>query len=265
MDKLIDCHCHLPHYGCNLKSAIEKLGSQGLKACIIGGVEPFDWLTQKKINDQLNGIQVYKSFGLHPWYVAKTDINQLESDYQILESMLESADAIGEIGLDYAIAKSSAQRQGQIHWFERQLNLALSSQKAIVLHVVRAHHDLLPALKRAKKRLNLSSIPCMLHSFTGNEAIAKSYLELGVFLSLSPQSLKSLDRAVIGNLPLNRLFIESDAPPHPLSEDVDVNEIAKLHFESLLQGYERVAKIHGVSCEELLMEIESNIEAFFRH
>jgi TatD DNase family protein len=264
MDKLIDCHCHLPHYGEKVDFAIQELARQGLKACAIGGVNPSDWLSQKKINGQLNGIQVYKSFGLHPCYVAKTDINQLETDFQILETMLESADALGEIGLDYAIAKSSAQRQRQMYWFELQLNLALSSQKAIVLHVVRAHHDMLPALKRAMRRSNLRSLPCMAHSFTGNESIVQSYLELGVFLSLSPQSLKSLDRAVIGNLPLNRLLIESDAPPHPHSEDVDVKEIAKLHFESLLQGYERVAKIHGVSCEELINQIESNIGAFFR-
>jgi len=265
MDKLIDCHCHLPHYGEHFEFAIEKLGSQGLKACIIGGVDPLDWLAQKDIKSKAKGMRVYSSFGLHPWYVANTETRQLEADVQILETMVDSADAIGEIGLDYAIAKSSVERQRQMEWFERQLNLALSSQKAIVLHVVRAHHDMLPALKRAMKRLNLTSIPCMVHSFTGNESIAKSYLQLGVFLSLSPQSMKSVEKALISNLPLDRLFIESDAPPHLLRAGVDVNEIALLHTQRLLQGYEKLAKIHGVSCEELFIEIESNLKTFFSH
>lgn len=260
MLKLIDCHCHLPHYGAELNTAVEKLYGLGLEACLIGGVDPADWLMQEKLKVGSQDMRIFRSFGLHPWYVSKADAKQLESDFQILKKSIDKVDAIGEIGLDYAISKSSAERQHQMYWFKRQLDLALSCNKSVVVHVVRAHHDTIPVLKQT---INLGpQIAYMVHSFTGNELIAQSYLDLNVFLSLSPKSLKSLKQIIISKLPLDRFTLESDAPSYGLSGAFDVNLTAKNHVESLVQLYQKVAEIRGLTLEELVVLNHRNLSSF---
>lgn len=138
--------------------------------------------------------------GLHPWLV---DMN---FDKKILElkqlAKQTQVAAIGECGLDYAVSIS---RDLQREAFIAQLQLAQTIKKPVVLHIVKALHELPPILKQFQ-------VNVILHSFQGNIEQAKQLLLYPVFFSLGPQLLNKpkLLRDLVQTIPVNRLLFETD-------------------------------------------------------
>ena len=82
--------------------------------------------------------QTIDCVGIHPWHSPSGDIS-------IVEMGASTADAIGEIGLDFACDVGC---ETQIGVFQAQLAIAERLQKPVVLHCVRAFEYVMKMLQK---------------------------------------------------------------------------------------------------------------------
>jgi TatD DNase family protein len=116
--------------------------------------------------------------------------------------------AIGEIGLDHHVAGLDPERQTWL--LERQLAIARAAGLPVLLHVRKAHDEMLALLRR-------QPVPAggIAHAFNGSLQQARQYLELGFKLGfggmLTFERSRKL-RRLATELPLDALVLETDAP-----------------------------------------------------
>ena len=121
--------------------------------------------------------------------------------------------AIGEIGLDYYPEKVDRNAQQQL--FEEQLKIAAKAQLPILLHVRKAHDQVMKTLRR--KHFSEGGI---VHAFSGSYQQACAYIALGFAIGIC--GTITYDRAlrirkVAAQLPQESLVLETDAPDIPLA------------------------------------------------
>ncbi len=114
--------------------------------------------------------------------------------------------ACGEIGLDYHYDHSPRDTQRAV--FERQMALAESAGKPVVIHAREADADVAAVLQA------FPAVTAILHSFSSGPSLFEAGVALGHYVSFSGMvtfrswALDDLVRAT----PADRLLVETDAP-----------------------------------------------------
>lgn len=123
---------------------------------VICGCHPSDWDAVNahwRASMLCSGKIVYQGYGVHPWWSAPfaDDSTRDAMIHQLTVRLLDEPTAsVGEIGLDKspkALASSSLEVQQVV--FQAQLLLAIQLGRAVSIHCVRAHEEILAALLRA--------------------------------------------------------------------------------------------------------------------
>jgi len=252
---LIDMHLHLQDIKeAPIRGSILKL-AQDFKTgqFVCNGTRPDDWPAVEECSREDR--RVVPFFGVHPWYADKLP----ENWDRTLESYLKrSPDAgIGEVGLDKARNIDFA-RQTEI--FHRQLEIAGRLARPLSIHCVRAWSDLLSVLKRnlpPKTRF-------MIHSFQGSQQMLRDFLSLGAYISFSWKSLQRDTEesiALMRNVPLNRLLLETDFPYTELGQ-VGPDAHDEKYFESLHGVYNLAVRAKGIEEDTLEKAVWANGTAF---
>ena len=207
--KLFDSHCHLdlqPFQG-KVDLMVDKCVETGIGGILVPGVKREGWRRIRQISARKE--ICHTALGLHPMFV---DEHQ-ESDLHDLEMALSVGPiaAIGEIGLDHY--KAGVNRDLQLMYFNAQVNIAKEALLPIVLHVRKAHDEVLLALKKAH-----FSFGGIVHAFNGSESQAERYINMGFKLGFG--GAMTFPRAarlhkLASNLPLESIVIETDAPDMP--------------------------------------------------
>ena len=180
-------------------------------------------------HNQASEALTLRAVGIHPWHALGADVASLEAE-------IEAAEAVGEIGLDFAC---DTPREAQMEIFRAQLALAECHSKVVVLHCVRAFEEVMRELSNH----HLQAV--VFHGFIGSPEQAARALGRGYYLSfgertfVSPRSIAAL-RAT----PLSQLFVESDESATPL-----------------LEIYSHIASLLGISTDELAAATRRNFEA----
>nr|WP_309594253.1 TatD family hydrolase [Moraxella osloensis] len=154
------------------------------------------------------------AFGLHPFYITE----HKDSDLQQLEQYIEqySPIAIGEIGLDTFTApmKTAENYARQQDFFGQQLELAKHYQLPALLHIRRAHGDVIKMLKAQK--FTQGGIA---HSFSGGIQEAKALVNLGFKIGITGQvtnpnakKLRHTLTELVKTVGLYAIVIETDCP-----------------------------------------------------
>ena len=202
---IIDTHCHidLPVFDIDRHSIITKCSKLGINRIIVPAIEAKSWHTLLNITRQYKNL--YPALGLHPVFIKQ----HKTSDIQLLDEFAEKYKpiAIGEIGLDFYIKDTDKNKQKDI--FEDQLSVAEKHQLPVILHVRKAHDDVLSMIK-AK---NISGGSC--HAFNGSFEQARRYIDLGFKLGFGgtmtfPNARKIHELAK--KIPLESIILETDAP-----------------------------------------------------
>ena len=168
--------------------------------------------------------------GIHPW----------DAERNLPMPDFSACDIVGETGLDYA---KEVSREAQQELFLRHLTAAEKLTKPVVLHVVKSFEDVMLALK--KHRLQ----GVVFHGFIGSREQAQRAISEGYYLSFGDRSLRSpRTREVIATINPENLFCETDD-----RDDISIEEI-----------YAEVAKLRGISPEELATQIEKNYKRLFK-
>jgi TatD DNase family protein len=138
--------------------------------------------------------------GLHPWLINA----DFEAQLNTLQRLISQPHivAIGECGLDYSRA---IPRSVQQQVFAVQLALAQEHRKTVVVHLVKAMHDL-PAL------LKNHDVDIVIHGFDGNMQQIGQLLDYRIWFSLGPHLLNQPKKfkQLLTSLPLDRILFETD-------------------------------------------------------
>ncbi len=197
----VDINAHLELMSSPSDEVLKEAGLVGV-SFIATGTHPDQW---RWIEDKAPCV----AFGLHPHHLTQ------KSDWlSILEDVLlrHQKSAIGEIGLDFR--SGMPEQTAQIHAFESQLALARSLDRAVIIHAVKSHNEVISLLKKVRcERF-------VIHAFTGSIDIARAYLSLGGYLSaggLMTRKPKPRALSVFQSIPKDRILLESDAPDLPIA------------------------------------------------
>ena len=207
MKNLYDCHVHLnlPQFSLQRNLLLEECGKL-LDFCINVG---FDEKSSEESLSLAYGYPFIKAaVGIHPTYASSSTPRLLERISAML--LEEETVALGEIGLDYYWMKDPPEVQKAV--FEEQMEIAAKQKKPVLIHDREAHDDTLAVLKIFKGRVR-----GVLHSFSGDETMAKKAADLGYYLSISgpvtyTNKKNALFRSLVSSLPPEWLLIETDSP-----------------------------------------------------
>lgn len=209
--KLIDTHCHLDvdDFDADRSAILERCRAAGISRIVVPAIHAAGWGKLLALSHQEKGL--YPALGLHPVYID----SHSDRDLTALEEKL-SADnpiAVGEIGLDYFLAELDHQRQQEI--FEAQLHIAREARLPVILHVRKAHDQVLATLRRIRVPGGIA------HAFNGSMQQAQQYLELGFKLgfggTLTYERSQKI-RQLAHDLPLDAIVLETDAPDMVVSQ-----------------------------------------------
>jgi TatD DNase family protein len=253
---LVDSHCHLDasQFDADREAVIARAVESGVVRIVNPGVD----LPSSRMAVDLarRHERIYAAIGIHPHEAKVWDAATLDELKKLATS--PKVVAIGEIGLDYY--RDLSPRDVQRRAFESQLELAAELGLPIIVHDRDAHEDVLAALDSWRSSLHMH--PGVLHSFSGDVALARRALELEFCIGVSgPVTYKNADRLheVVRAVPMERLLIETDAPylaPHP--HRGHRNEPAYIRFVA-----EAVAAIRGMTVDQVAARTSANARALF--
>ncbi len=170
------------------------------------------------------------SVGIHPQNPDPTLFSFME---EIFSSRLGFVKAVGECGFDLFNQEFSLSLPMQKKIWSFQLNLALTKNLPMVIHVRKA----LPLL--FEQTSVLKKLPAVVfHSFPGSPVEAESFLKRGVnaYFSFGKPILNGNKRAraCVADLSLDRLLFETDAPYQCLKNEVCTlpSDIVRVYSEA---------------------------------
>ncbi len=247
----IDSHCHLDFS--QLAGCFSKIMANARRNNVIEFIVPSVSIGNipEVIKLAKNHEFIHMALGLHPCFM---DVH-LTSHIELLDQLVElnRPIAIGEIGLDFYISADQQQQEKQLRLFSEQLQLAQRYGLPVILHVRKAHDQVLALLKKHK-----FSTGGIVHAFNGSFVQARRYTdEFGFKLGFGgaithTRALKL--RALVSQLPLTDIVLETDAPDMPIAnmqqaynQPANIKQISEVVFE-----------LRSESATEIEQQIESN-------
>jgi len=202
---MIDTHCHLDvaEFDADRDTVLWHARWRGVRGIVVPGVAAGGWPGLREFC--AGDAELYPAYGLHPVCLEQ----HRQADLQSLETWLdrEPVVAVGEIGLDYFVKGLDRERQQAL--FEEQLQLARAAGLPVLLHVRKAHDQVLATLKRVRVCGGIA------HAFNGSLQQAEQYRDLGFkfgFGGMLTFERSSRLRALARALPAESLVLETDAP-----------------------------------------------------
>lgn len=252
---LVDSHCHLnfPELLENLPAIKQAMHDNevGHALCISVTLQDFPQVLALAQNND----NFYASVGVHP------DYENIEEP--TVESLLALANhpkiiAIGETGLDYF------RLTGDLEWqrirFRTHIRAAIACGKPLVIHTRNSAEDTL----RIMREENAQLVGGVMHCFTENLEIAMQAIVLGFYISFSgivtfKNALSIKDVAT--HVPLNRMLVETDSPYlAPIPYRGKTNQPSYVKYVA-----EEIAKLRGISFEEVSTATTENFFRLFKH
>jgi TatD DNase family protein len=202
---LIDTHCHLYYrdFAHDLDEVVERARAGGVEKIITIAVDKSTAEQCLAIATRFPGL-VYAAIGVHPSEVDEVS----EDDLLWIEAMVgdPAVVAVGEIGLDLYRGETNLTRQIEV--FERMLHLANYVGLPAIIHHRAAGSTTLDVVK------NLRCTRGVFHCFSENIAYARAVLDQGLNISFTANVTYKNSQlpALVKQLPLERLMLETDAP-----------------------------------------------------
>lgn len=151
---------------------------------------------------------IWCSVGVHPHHAK--DFTSLTAETLIAEAAHPKVVAIGETGLDFHYGYSP--EADQVRSLREHIAAARETGLPVILHTREADAMVADILEDEYAK---GAFQPLLHCYTGGEDLCQRALALGSYVSvsgiLSFKSAKDV-RAVIANVPLDRLILETDCP-----------------------------------------------------
>lgn len=211
----IDSHCHLDFalLSTDIQSVLNKATLAGVNEFVVPSVTRNNFQSVLALSHHYPNI--HAALGMHPCFMSSHCL----ADLIILRDAIEAHRpcAVGEIGLDYFITKDKVLQAEQLALFKAQLLIAKEAALPVILHVRKAHDQVLKSLRDIS--FDQGGI---VHAFNGSKEQAQRYcrefnFKLGFGGAITHQRATKL-RLLATNLPLTDIVLETDAPDMPLAD-----------------------------------------------
>ncbi len=251
---LIDSHCHLdfPLFDGDRDAILQRCGELNIQHLILPGVSRFQWEHALLYSSKHRSLSA--AVGLHPLFLEQHS----EDDLSALDSILTTTPeivAVGEIGLDYY--PSEIDRDRQLTLFIEQLAIASRHQRPLLLHVRKAHQDVIELLRNHNHHRGI------VHAFSGSLEQALQYIKEGFLIGVggvaTHLNAHKLHRT-IREIPLESIALETDAPD--LSPSWAKGE--RNSPEQLPAIAKTVADLRGETVQEIANQTTKNVGEIFR-
>ncbi|MGH6870927.1 MAG: TatD family hydrolase [Rhizomicrobium sp.] len=250
---LVDSHCHLdfPEFAPELDAVVARARAAGVGTCVSIGTTLAKFPQVLAIAERFS--DVWCSVGIHP-HEAETEL--LAGPEPLIERARHPrVVGIGESGLDFYYNHSP--RAPQIANFRAHIAAARDLALPVIVHTRDADDDTIAVLE---DEMGKGAFTGLIHCFTGTRRLAEAAVALGLFISVSGiATFKKSDalRAVVKDVPLHRLLVETDAPYlAPMPHRGKRNEPAFVVNTAAM-----LAELKGVSGEAIARATTDN---FFR-
>jgi TatD DNase family protein len=277
---LIDTHAHLdfPDFAGELDAVIERARAARVDRVIAVGTSFASSRTAVALAERYPG--VFATAGFHPnsaeeaneddlrelrelaWHRKVVAVGEAGLDYYRLplreekEDIIQSAFGSASTGWIETKIKEESIKATQAAVFRAQLEIAVEVGKPIIIHQRESWQDTLAILKEY-------SVRAVIHCFTGTPEQALEALAAGYLISFTGivtfKNAKTV-HAAASSVPLDRLMVETDAPylaPVPYRGQ-------RCEPAFVRQTAEALAKLKGITFEELASTTTRNAEAFFQ-
>jgi TatD DNase family protein len=202
---LVDSHCHLdfPDFTDERDAVVTRARAAGVGTM----------LTIATRLDQFPGVRaiaeayddIWCSVGVHPHEAA--DHGATSAAELVALAANPRVVGIGETGLDFYYDHSPRDLQERV--FRAHIAASQQSGLPLIIHAREADDEIARILREERPP------PGVLHCFSSGRALAEAALELGFYISISGiVTFRKADelRAIVNDLPLDRLLVETDAP-----------------------------------------------------
>jgi TatD DNase family protein len=206
--QLVDSHCHLPlidHGGRGMAGVIEDAADNGVShiLCVCVDLESYDGVCDAATTHP----NVFRSVGVHP------NTGPEHEDPTVERLIALAGDprvvALGETGLDHFRTRGGA--RWQTARFRTHIRAARETGKPLIVHTRDAAADVIKVLREERA----DEVGGVMHCFAQDWDTASAAMDLGFYISFSGivtfRGAEDL-RRVAGQVPAERLLIETDAP-----------------------------------------------------
>ena len=210
--QLIDIGVNLTHASFNdqRQALLERAYAAGVRQLVLTGTSLPESEHALSLCRQLDttGQKLFCTAGVHP-HDAKSWSG---ADGRRLRALLAEPEvrAVGECGLDFN--RDFSPRPLQEKALEEQLALAVELQMPVFLHERDAHPRFVQILRDYRDHLPAAVVHC----FTGEQRALFDYLDLDLHIGITgwicDERRGSHLHPLVGEIPANRLMLESDAP-----------------------------------------------------
>src|SRR5215831_18212098 len=202
---LVDSHCHLdfPDFAAERDMVVARARAAGVTEMltICTRLDEFDGV--RAIAEAYDGI--WCSVGAHPHEAA--DHAALLPDQLAALARHPKVVGIGETGLDFHYDLSPRDVQERV--FQAHIAASRETGLPLIIHAREADDEIIRILEEERPP------PGVMHCFSSGRALAEVALALGFYISISGivtfHNAEEL-RAIVRDLPLDRLLVETDAP-----------------------------------------------------
>ncbi len=245
--ELFDTHCHLDvaEFDADRAQVLQRAREQGVKNMLVPAIDADHWDGLLRLCDEQPGL--YPALGLHPVFLEKHRVEHVTRLAQYVD--IKRPVAIGEIGLDYFVRELD--RDAQLQLFEAQLAVARDAKLPVVLHVRKAHDEVLSCLKK---------IPVpggTVHAFNGSEQQARRYIDMGFKLGFGgtltwdrSRKIRELARVV----PIDSIVLETDAPDMVVAQHAGERNSP----EYLVHCLQALAEVRDAAPEDIAAQTTAN-------
>jgi TatD DNase family protein len=251
--ELFDTHCHLDvaAFDADRAQVLQHTRQLGVRNILVPAIDAEHWDGLLKLCESEQGL--YPALGLHPVFLESHRTEHLEQLEQYV--VKHRPVAIGEIGLDYFIRELD--RDAQRKLFEAQLVIARDAQLPVVLHVRKAHDEVLSCLKKTPVPGGTA------HAFNGSEQQARQYIDMGFKLGFGgtltwerSHKIRELARSI----PLDAIVLETDAPDMVVAQHAGERNSP----EYLVHCLQALAEVRNTDPEIIAEQTTANARAVFR-
>jgi len=248
---LIDTHCHLFYDDLknDLPGVLDRAHDLGVNRFICVATNMEDAKECLLMGESHENI--FASAGVHPHDAKDAPEDFVDQIYDLMT--FDSMVAVGEMGLDYFRNISDPEIQKNV--FRIQMSIAQSLKKPVIFHNRAADDDVIKILKE------FPDVRGVAHCFSSNLETAKTFMELGYFISFSGNLTfkNSHLPEVAKDLPLDRILVETDSPYlSPVPHRGKPNEPGRTRFVA-----EKLAEIHDVPLKVIAEKTTANAMALF--
>ncbi len=251
----IDCHAHLDQLE-DLDSALAQARDAGVTGIMAVGV---DLASNRRNLDIVRlgaDIPIRLGLGLHPGEIVS---DQIEETITHIRDNISSAQAVGEIGLDFWykwVRKDQARKDEQREVFRRQVEIARDRDLPVIIHSRGAWAQCLEIVRAAGVNKGV------FHWYSGPVDVMQEILEQGFYVSCTPSVAYSPEaRKAMAAAPMERTLIETDCPVY--FKNRETGEGFRASPASVLKTLELYAGLKGIPPQDAAGILNQNARDLF--